>query len=102
LTAPDVPVAGMADPFQLFEQADAGRQESLRVIWPELHAMLAREDEPASERTTRCAVYATHEIGTHAVAVGRLVADGPPACAECVAKAATREGGYPLTREARR
>jgi hypothetical protein len=92
----------MADPFRMFRDADTARQESLRMVWRELYDVLAGLDKPAEPVAVRCAVYRQHEIGTFRAAVGRLVADGPPACAECIERAATRPGGFPLKREVRK
>jgi hypothetical protein len=89
----------MGDPFALFAADDGGLQEALRIVWPALYSVLARTDEPASERAIRCAAAKAHSIDTFRPAVGRLIFDGPPACAECVTKAARRPGGFPLTRK---
>jgi hypothetical protein len=90
----------MGDPFALFAAAGESKQETLKIVWPELYNLLAKLDGPVVERVVLCAIYKTHDIDDgRRPAVARLTEGGPPACAECVAKAARRPGGFPLKRE---
>lgn len=92
----------MGDPFRIFAEGRS-KQETLKMLWPELYECLAKLDVPQAERVIRCAVSTCGPGGTSlkvpGLAVARLSAGGPPACAHHVLTLANRPGGWPLIRE---
>jgi hypothetical protein len=88
----------MSDPYAIFRNDTAGRQNTLKVIWPELYDCLAQIDGPAANKVIRCALgTCSGPSGLHAPAVARLFPDGPPACSEHI-RSSRRSGGWPLER----
>ena len=93
----------MSDPFRIFE-AGRSKQETLKMLWPELYECLAKLDVPRAAVVVRCAV-STCAPGTRpgpaAFATARLTSGGAPACAHHVRLLADRPGGWPLRTEHR-
>lgn len=96
----------MSDPWQIFK-ADPSRQETLKILWPDLYECLADLDSGAPPRVIRCVLGGNHPdiplfspVG-RPVAVGRISDQyGPPACRECIDKIHGRgHAGWPLKRE---
>jgi hypothetical protein len=88
------------DPFKIFAEEAEFRRETLKTIWPDLYRALARPS--TGKPAWKCALaahrdYQGRQLDTPPV-VGRLWLNGPPACADCLARASARPGGYPLDR----
>lgn len=86
----------MSDPFAVFDQESESRRETLKMLWPDLYASLAR---PKAGRPAWGCAFAEHVNGerrTYAPVVGRLWLNGPPGCRECIDRKSKRPGGYPL------
>ena len=62
----------MSDPFRIFEQSRS-KQETLKMLWPELYECLARLDVPQAPRVIRCSV-SSCAPGVSAKATGLAVA----------------------------
>lgn len=88
----------MSDPYRLFAAATNSKQMTLRAVWPELHDVLARLNEPGTPRVLNCAAYLVHPIDDKRPATGRLTENGHPACGDCIADACDILTGYPLKR----
>jgi hypothetical protein len=89
----------MADPREIFK-ADPSRQETLKILWPELYDALiprAVDGEPLIPCSLGdCGVI--FQPGTpRNKAVGRLYRNGTPACRHHI-HLADRPGGWPLKR----
>jgi len=91
----------MSDPWRIFKN-DPNRQETLRVLWPDLYECLAELDEPGPPRVLLCVLAGNHpEGGPRPLAVARIGDQyGHPACRKCIDKI-HGEGheGWPLKRE---
>lgn len=89
----------MSDPFRIFK-ADPSRQETLKILWPDLYECLADLDTPGRSETLRC-VLGEHPLGKGPPAVARIVDQhGPPACRGCIDKIhGSGHPGWPLKRE---
>jgi hypothetical protein len=91
----------MSDPFRIFEQGRS-KQETLKMLWPELYECLAKLDVPQADRVIRCPVGTCGSGRTPGVggrAVGRLTRNGTPACRAHLDKLADRPGGWPMKTE---
>lgn len=84
------------DPFLIF-RATPSRQETLKVIWPELYECLAGIGRHAEPRNLLCVIGDCPVTTPRRPAAGRLSPNGHPACAEHL-KGAEIRGGYPLKR----
>jgi hypothetical protein len=95
-----------ADPWQIFK-GDEGRQNTLKILWPELYECLAELDNAGPPRVIRCVLSGRHpDVPTFSregrpLAVARLDdAYGPPACRGCIdAVHGKGHPGWPLKRE---
>lgn len=89
----------MSDPWRIFK-ADLNRQNTLKVLWPDLYESLAGLDEAGPPRVLKC-VLAAHPLGGGPAAVARIVSDyGPPACRTCIDSIhGPGHAGWPLKRE---
>ena len=89
----------MADPWKLFK-GDPSRQETLKILWPDLYECLADLDSDAPPRVLKC-VLAPHPVGKGPFAVARVVDQyGPPACRGCIDRIHGKgHQGWPLKRE---
>jgi hypothetical protein len=87
----------MSDPFRIFAAAPR-KQDTLKALWPELHACLAGADKPAVEPVRHCVIgeCSSVEIGRRRRAVARIDRWGHTACAEHIAQHSDRPGGWPL------
>jgi hypothetical protein len=95
----------MSDPFDIFKR-DPSRQETLKILWPDLYECLGRLDEPEAPRVIQCAVHREARLGskewnTRPAAVARVSDQfGPPACRGCIDKIyGPDHQGWPLKRE---
>ncbi len=82
----------MLDPFKIFAE-DPGKRETLKLIWPDLHAVLNKHVNDARRQPPPC-VAAMHSPQVEAT--GRLTLNGTPACAAHIRMMADRDLGYPL------
>ena len=98
----------MSDAHRVFRE-DPSRQETLKILWPELYNALADLDDGAS-RVILCALHDAR-IGSEGwegrpAAVARISDQwGPPACRTCLARIhGADHSGWPLKleRKARR
>ena len=86
------------DPFKVFA-GDPSRQESLKIVWPELYDTLAKageQDGPIPCSLGDCGVIDQPGVPRRK-AVGRIYRNGTPACRHHIALA-DRPGGWPLKR----
>lgn len=84
------------DPFAVFAQETESKRETLKLVWPDLYNSLFR---PAAEHPGWGCAFSDHgpaERRTYVPVAGRIWLNGPPACAECIARKSKRPGGYPL------
>lgn len=92
-----------SDPFQVFK-ADTSRQETLKILWPELYECLAELDK-AEPKVILCALHfariGSDEWAARPPAVGRISdAWGPPACRDCITRIhGADHSGWPLKLE---
>lgn len=88
------------DPFAIFREGTS-RQETLKVIWPELYECLAGIGKHAKPRNLFCVIGDCVDVTTprraRVPAAGRLTPNGHPACEKHL-KLAEIPGGYPLAR----
>jgi hypothetical protein len=98
----------MSDPWRIFK-GDPSRQETLKILWPDLYECLAELDDAGPPRVIRCVLGGNHpDIPLFSptgrpVAVARISdAYGPPACRGCIDKIhGAGHPGWPLKRERR-
>ena len=90
----------MSDPWRIFKD-DPGRQNTLKMLWPDLYECLAQLDGSGPARVIKCALTPCVDVplGTRPPAVARLFEYGPPGCERHVKTLADRPGGWPLRRE---
>jgi hypothetical protein len=90
------------DPWKIFK-ADPSRQETLKILWPDLYDCLAELDEAGPARVLRC-VLGAHPTGQGPPAAGRIVDQwGAPACGPCIERVHGKgHEGWPLKRETAR
>lgn len=90
----------MSDPWQIFK-SDEGRQNTLKILWPDLYECLADLDSDAPPRVIRCVLGGMHGEGQRPLAVGRIGDQyGHPACRSCIDRVHGKgHPGWPLRRE---
>jgi hypothetical protein len=82
--------------------ASPGRQESLRMFWPELYDALAGNvaiDSDMPVKRPNCPICSTLPVppeGGRREIIARLWRNGTPACHVCIERSADRPGGWPL------
>lgn len=88
------------DPWRIFK-ADPGRQNTLKMLWPDLYECLADLDHAGPSRVLTCVMAANHPDGAKPPAVARIADEyGHPACRSCLDKIhGPGHPGWPLKRE---
>jgi hypothetical protein len=97
----------VSDPHRVFRD-DPSRQETLKILWPELYNALAELD--TASKVILCALHfapiGSAEWQARPPAVGRISDEyGPPACRGCITRIhGADHSGWPLKleRKARR
>lgn len=92
-----------SDPWTIFKN-DVGRQETLKILWPDLYDCLADLDKGGPPRVIRCVLGGYHgelPSAQRPPAVARIGDQyGPPACRECIDKVHGKgAAGWPLKRD---
>jgi hypothetical protein len=92
----------MSDPWTIFK-SDEGRQNTLKILWPDLYECLAELDGAGPPRVIRCVLGGCHDLPSadRPLAVARLNdIYGPPACRGCLDRIHGKgHPGWPLKRE---
>jgi len=83
----------MSDPFKIYEEQTPAKRETLKLIWPDLHAVLDAHVNAKRAIPPACAI-APHAV--RQAATGRVTLNGTPACSLHLATLSERQGGYPL------
>jgi hypothetical protein len=87
----------VASPSRIFAEGGTSKQETLKMIWPELYEALA--GIVAGQQSSRVLFCVLGDCGISKrgrIAVGRITRNGTPACAYCIGQMASRPGGWPL------